>query len=219
MSRIRQGDGNSRGEKPLPEALRGFETVNRFWDRQLDYAAAKIMPGEYYVTPHDEMITTVLGSCVSACVRDRKLGVGGMNHFMLPVRSEDDADGARYGLAERYGNFAMEHLINTILKNGGRREYFEVKVFGGGKILSQMTDIGRRNIEFVMQYLETEGLYVAAADVGDVYPRKVVYYPANGKALVKKLKSLHDTTLIEREETYRRDLERRPMEGDIELFD
>lgn len=203
----------------LPRALRGFEQINRYWDRERDCPAAKILPGQYYVTLNDEVITTVLGSCVSACVRDRKLGVGGMNHFMLPSGAGTGADANPAGDGARYGTYAMEHLINDILKNGGRRENLEVKVFGGGRILSQMTDIGQRNIEFVRRFLATEGLTLTAEDVGDVFPRKVVYAPASGKVFVKKLKALHNETIAEREKDYLRNLESGPLAGDIELFD
>ena len=196
--------------------LKGFESINRYWDKTQNIAAAKILPGEYYVTMHDEMIVTVLGSCISACIRDRKLGLGGMNHFMLPSGGDDKA--SLVSGAERYGNFAMEHLINTILKNGGEKKNLEIKIFGGGKILAQMTDIGLRNIEFVQHYIKTEGLMMVSEDVGDIYPRKVAYFPATGKALVKKLRSVQNNTVVEREKSYLKDLEQKPVEGDIELF-
>ena len=163
-----------------PRALRGFSEINRYWDRQRDCYAAKILPGEYYVTTHDEIIVTVLGSCVSACIRDPIMRIGGMNHFMLPasghahsvLRTSLDSD------ATRYGFFAMEKLINDILKNGGRRDSLEIKLFGGGKVIQHMkeADIGNRNIHFVREYLRTESFSVAAEDLGDIYPRKVVFY-------------------------------------------
>ena len=105
-------------------SLPGFENINRYWDRRTDIVAAKILPGEYYVTTDDEMITTVLGSCISACILDKVLGIGGMNHFMLPETTEErllDGVESVVEIATRYGNFAMEHLINTILVNGGKR--------------------------------------------------------------------------------------------------
>lgn len=203
----------------VPAALPGFEHINRYWDPQHGVCAAKILPGEHYVTRHDEMIVTVLGSCVSACVRDTALGIGGMNHFMLPVdngTASDSWSGA--DTAMRYGSYAMERLINDILKLGGARRHLEVKVVGGGRILAQMTDVGRSNIEFVRQYLRTEGLKVAGEDLGDIYPRKVHYLPASGKVQVKQLKSLHNNTLIERETAYMQELKRRPIEGEITLF-
>ncbi len=195
-------------------AMPGFEDINWYWDKTRGIYAAKILPGEFYVTLHDELITTVLGSCISACVRDKKLGVGGMNHFMLPSTEADQVMGA----ANRYGNFAMENLINEILKNGGSRDRLEVKIFGGGKILKNMTDVGKRNIEFALNYVKTENLSVVSEDVGDVFPRKVVYFPATGKALVKRLKSLHNDTLAERERDYMSKLDAKPEENDIELF-
>lgn len=112
----------------------------------------------------------------------------------------------------------MEHMINEILKNGGRRENLEIKVFGGGRILATMTDIGMRNIEFVHEYIKTEGLKLISEDVGDRFPRKVMYFPYTGKARVKRLKALHNNTIIEREISYLNDIDTKPVEGDIELF-
>jgi len=209
------------GSKELPPALSGFERVKRYWDRSNDVVAAKILPGEYYVTTQDEMVTTVLGSCVSACIRDRVFGVGGMNHFMLPLDTTGEGWSGSSDLlssATRYGNFAMEHMINDILKNGGRRKNLEAKVFGGGQIIATMTDVGRKNIDFVLSYLEQEGLAIASQDLGDIYPRKVNYYPASGRVRVKRLRHLHNDTIVRREQSYRHELEEQPVEGGIELF-
>lgn len=209
------------GSKPLPPALAGFEAIKRYWDRSNEVVAAKILPGEYYVTTQNEMVTTVLGSCVSACIRDRVFGIGGMNHFMLPVDTTGEGwSGAKDLLssATRYGNYAMEHMINDILKNGGHRKNLEAKVFGGGQIIATMTDVGRKNIDFVLGYLEQEGLKIASQDLGDIYPRKVNYFPATGRVRVKKLRHLHNETIIRREQDYRHELEEKPVEGDIELF-
>ena len=116
--------------------LPGFEHIRRFWDPAQEVVTVKILPGEYYVSRQEEMISTVLGSCVSACVRDTRLRIGGMNHFMLPEPAgERDSWSSAVGRAARYGNDAMEQLINAILKAGGRRDDFEVKIFGlGGQI-------------------------------------------------------------------------------------
>jgi len=195
-------------------ALPGFEDIKRIWDKTRGIYGAKILPGEFYVTIHEELISTVLGSCISACVRDKKLGIGGMNHFMLPSSGVNEA----FGSANRYGNFAMENLINAILKNGGRRENLEVKIFGGGKILKNMTDIGQRNIQFVRDYIQTEGLTLVSENVGEVYPRKVIYFPASGKAMMKRLQSLHNDTVVSREQEYMQELEQKPDQNDIELF-
>lgn len=215
---------SSRNQSPTgafpPKAYDGFDKINRYWDAANGLFAAKILPGEFYVTGEDEMVTTVLGSCVSACVRDKVFRVGGMNHFMLPI----DADGKGRWSGEmndrstRYGNYAMEHLINEILKNGGVRKNLEIKVFGGGRVLQQATDIGKKNIDFVIEFIHTEGLALLGKDVGDIYPRKVNYFPATGKVKMKKLKTMHNDTIIQREKTYIHSLEEEKVESSIELF-
>lgn len=203
----------------LPLALPGFEHIKRGWNDTYEAFAARLMPGEYYVTQHDEGVYTTLGSCISACIRDRVLGIGGMNHFMLPASGGSDGwKSAGLSAATRYGNYAMEHLINDILKNGGKRQNLEVKIFGGGRIIANMTDVGMRNIAFVHDYIETEGLQVTAEDVGDVFPRMVVYFPKTGKVRVKRLRSLHTNTIAEQEIKYLTTIEDKPVSGDIELF-
>ena len=204
----------------LKPSLPGFEGINRYWDKQHDIQAAKILPGEYYVTNYNELVTTVLGSCVSACIRDKVFGIGGMNHFMLPL-----SDGKGWGgsgdftsTATRFGNYAMEHMINDILKNGGHKKHLEAKIFGGGQMMEAQTDIGLTNIEFVRSYLKTEGIPVLAEDVGDIFPRKVIYFPESGRARVKKLKTMHNSTVLTRETQYRKAIEQAPVETDIELF-
>lgn len=201
----------------LKPVLPGYEHINRYWDRGLSCVAAKILPGEYYVTLQGEMITTVLGSCVSACIRDRKLGIGGMNHFMLP-HSDRFSDNSGPTKAARYGSFAMESLINDILKNGGRKQNLEVKLFGGGQVLANMTDIGASNIRFVREFLQLEGLDVIAEDLGGRYPRKVVYFPDSGRARVKKLRTQHNDTIVRRETHYLAALQEAPVAGEVELF-
>ena len=162
----------------LPKVLPGFEHINRYIDRKLNVAAAKIMPGELYVSASGEMIVTTLGSCVSACIRDRVRGIGGMNHFMLPMQG--DHSSTQWGSnsvssASRYGNWAMEYLINEILKCGGYKNNFEIKLFGGGNVLrNSSASIGQKNIDFVKAYLEKEGLSVTSEDLGDSYPRKIL---------------------------------------------
>ena len=206
---------------PMQPELPGFKHINRYWDKINDSYAAKILPGEYYVTTHDELIVTVLGSCVSACIRDKVFGIGGMNHFMLPANKGDDVSSfGGAGESTRYGNFAMEQMINDILKNGGHRKNLEIKVFGGGKVLKNMStlDIGQKNIDFVMQYIRDEALTLTAEDLGDVYPRKVLFFPASGKVRVKKLRSIHNNTIIERETSYSKAIAQKPTSGEIELF-
>jgi chemotaxis protein CheD len=202
-------------------SIPGFETINRYWDQQNEIVAAKLLPGDYYVTTVDEMITTVLGSCVSACIRDAVTGIGGMNHFMLPetTRSRlDTRDESIVGTALRYGNYAMEHLINTILQYGGKRKNLEVKLFGGGKVIATLGDVGSRNIEFVLEYVDTEALNLVSHDLGDIYPRKVNFFPKTGRVRMKKIKDLHNETIILREKQYGSQIKDLSVESTIELF-
>ncbi|MGE0583102.1 MAG: chemoreceptor glutamine deamidase CheD [Steroidobacteraceae bacterium] len=205
-----------------PPVLPGFERIQRSWEPEHERWSARILPGEYFVTRSDEAIATVLGSCISACVRDPVRRVGGMNHFMLP---EDTTSGRsswldpQAGLATRYGSFAMESLINDLLKCGARKERLEVKLFGGGNILSALTDIGARNIEFARAFLRLERLAVSAEDVGDVFPRRVVYFPATGRVLVRRLKSLDRQQIVNAERQHLAQMSERPAGNDVELFD
>jgi chemotaxis protein CheD len=206
----------------VPLALPGFEDFQRFWDRDNGCWMVKILPGEYYVSRGEEAISTVLGSCVSACVRDPARGIGGMNHFMLPedatVGPNDWLDPA-VGLATRYGSYAMESLINDLLKLGAARERLEIKLFGGGKILATMTDVGGRNIEFIRNYMSLEGYRVAAEDLGGSQPRKVVYFPASGRARLRKLRPVENRIISHHEQLYLASLGRQTVGGDVELFD
>jgi len=210
-----------KGSKPEP-TLEEFKHIKRYWDRTNNKHVAKILPGEYYVTTNHELITTVLGSCISACIRDTLFGVGGMNHFMLPISKTVNGGGWGGNInssATRYGNFAMEHLINGILTNGGQRKNLEVKIFGGGRIISKMTDVGANNISFVRDYIETEALNLVSENVGDIFPRKILYDPKTGKVKMKKLRSLHNDTIISRETTYSKILDVTVEQpGEIDLF-
>src|SRR5471030_185473 len=190
--------------------LEQFAT-NVYYDRTFDCDAAKILPGEYYFTNKDMLIVTVLGSCVSACIRDRVTGLGGMNHFMLPDGGSDP--NSPVSASARYGTYAMEILINDLLKAGARRENLEAKVFGGGAVLKGFTaiNVGERNAAFVLQFLKVEKIRVVAEDLNDFYPR-------TGKVLVKKLMQSHNDTLVKRELDYASRLKVAPVGGDIDLF-
>jgi len=219
VNRLRLGRVAPDDTQPLP-ALPQFSHVNRYWDGEHEAFAARLLPGEYYVTPHAEVVCTVLGSCVSACIRDARLRIGGMNHFMLPLDASngESAWGAAASAATRYGNVAMERLINDILKMGGRREDLEIKLVGGGRVLTEMTnDVGARNIEFVRQYVREEGFRVLNEDLGDVYARRVVYFPQSGRLRVRKLTKGRDDLLVAQERQYLAALDTR-SEGDVELF-
>lgn len=200
--------------------LAGFEHVRRYWEPALGCMAVKLLPGEFYATVQEEMISTVLGSCVAACVRDRYQGIGGMNHFLLPEPLAGRGSWAvdARSRAARYGVDAMEQLINAVLKAGADRKSLEVKIFGGGRVLAQVTDVGRRNVAFVRRYLATERLAVVGEDVCDVYPRHVRYFPWTGKAQVKRLRAQQGTSLADRERSYLKRLVDAPITGEVELF-
>lgn len=195
--------GSTRMPPRPPHALPGFAGINRYWDEAYGMFAAKLLPGEFYVTRNEETMVTVLGSCVSACIRDPAAGIGGMNHFMLPMSQTGGSWGDDDGnVSTRYGVHAMERLIGEIERYGGRRDRLEVKLTGGGRVLANMTDVGAKNIEFVEDYVRNNDLAVLARDLGDIYPRKVYYSPASGRLLVKKLRSLRNNTILEREARY-----------------
>lgn len=209
-------------QTPQPPLIQGFENINRYWDKKMAVHAAKILPGELYVSAHGEMVVTVLGSCVAACIRDTVRGIGGMNHFMLPQESENSyqfSASSAHDVETRYGNWAMETLINEILKAGGKRGYLEVKLFGGGRVLESMTDVGQRNIDFVKQYLLEEGLKIAAEDLGGVRPRKVLYFPDTGACRVRRLNQVTNNTVLKREKAYASKVTTSSADGSIELFD
>lgn len=191
---------------------------NTYYDRLFDCDAVKILPGEYYVTNSNKLIVTVLGSCVAVCLRDKYSGVGGMNHFLLP---NDGSSGNDLNTESgRYGVYAMELLINHLLKMGANRNRFEAKVFGGGNVLRGLTvnNIGQRNADFVLEYLNNEGIPVLAKDILDEYPRKVYYFPESGRVMVKKIKSINNATIIDRESEYRLRVKYAPKSGDVEMF-
>lgn len=202
----------------LSAAIESLAT-NHYFDRQFDTSAVKILPGEYFVTDKDILLVTTLGSCIAACIRDRLLGIGGINHFMLPSNGSDASVPA--SAPARYGSYAMELLINELIKRGARRANLEAKVFGGGNVIENMTvtKVGSRNAAFALEYLATEGIPVIAKDVLDVYPRKVYYFPKTGRTLIKKLRSMRNDTIIVRETDYARRISGvKEVSGEVELF-
>ena len=191
---------------------------NLYFDRNYNLDAVKVLPGEFYVTSRDMVLVTVLGSCVAACIRDYHSGIGGMNHFMLPDNNADDS--SPLSSSARYGTYAMEILINQLLKLGARRINLEAKVFGGGNVLKGFTvaNVGQRNADFVLKFLAMEQIRVVAQDLIDIYPRKVYYFPNGGKVLVKKLRNIHNDTVFEREKDYGSRLQQTQVAGNVELF-
>jgi chemotaxis protein CheD len=191
--------------------------TRRFFDAASGSWMVKVFPGEFFVTSKsDEVLVTVLGSCVSACIRDHRTGVGGMNHFMLPQSNAGDWAGDSQ--STRFGNFAMEKLINELLKAGCSRSSLEIKVFGGGNVTDSQNAIGTENSKFILRYLEAEGLRCSAQDLGGQLPRRIHYRPATGK-VVRRLLGTGESSVIAREEKeYGSRLSNRSAGGEIELF-
>lgn len=199
---------------PPPTLVLG--RASKYRDRHFDRLAMKILPGEFYATTGDEVIVTVLGSCVAACLLDPIAMVGGMNHFMLPMkRGERDPD---VFYAARYGAAAMEYLINNLLHLGAQRDRLVAKAFGGGMMLKGLSDIGAQNIGFVRSYLRNEGIPLWNEDMGGIFPRKVYFFPHTGQVLVKRIEHTHNDTILDRDLSYFREAGRVPDEGDVELF-
>jgi chemotaxis protein CheD len=189
----------------------------RFFDNAAAAWMVKVFPGEFYVTKKpDEVVLTVLGSCVAACIRDPLAGIGGMNHFMLPSHKSGDWGGDLK--STRFGNFAMEKLINELIKAGCTRDRMEIKVFGGANVTESTNAVGSDNSAFVIRYLEAEGLRCAAQDLGGTLPRRINYYPATGR-VVRRLLGMNERGVVDREEhDYGKRLLKQQPAGEIELF-
>jgi len=206
--------GNLRRHDPDAEAGDG----GRIWSTHFRAFSLRIFPGETRTTgAADEMLVTVLGSCVAACIRDPRTGFGGMNHFMLPQSDTGEWNGASAAL--RYGNYAMEALINTVLKSGCQRQDLEIKVFGGADLTTGPTRIGTQNVEFVLRYLEFEGLAIAGSDLGGPLGRRIHYFPVSGMVKRLLLKPISGHSILAEEQRYATALRRLPLEGAIELFE
>ena len=195
------------------------QSLTCYFDSGFKLPAVKILPGQYYAARHDVVVVTVLGSCVSACLWDPLRRIGGMNHFMLPGVGRQGAAGAQAQEPARMGVYAMEVLINQMLKLGAQRSGLCAKVFGGGSVLEGMEalNIGNQNGAFVLDFLREEGIRVAAQDLYDTCPRKVYFFPATGKVLVKRLATMRNDTLAQREREYLATLAR-AAGGEVEIF-
>ncbi|MCP4637432.1 MAG: chemoreceptor glutamine deamidase CheD [Methyloversatilis sp.] len=191
------------------------QAAQRYFDRNFSCEAVKILPGEFFVTTREMLLVTVLGSCVAACIRDPERGIGGMNHFMLP-----DAGTGVMSRSARYGAYAMELLVNELIKSGARRSALQAKVFGGGRVMATLANanVGERNAGFVLDYLAQEGIPVVAQDLLDSHARKIYFFPKSGRVLLKRLARMNNDTLMRREREYQERLSRDDASGDIELF-
>lgn len=205
-----------RRAKKEMEVSEYFHGKKRIHDDNENIDVVKIFSGDWYVsTQGNEMLATILGSCVSACIRDPVAQVGGMNHFLLP--GDENTDN-RISDSARYGVFAMESLINGILKVGGRKDRFEVKVFGGGNVINNSARIGSKNAKFIRDFLREEGYRIASEDLEGDHPRRLHYFPDTGKVMMRLLKRKEDMVVVEEEARYKKQIITHPIESNIELF-
>lgn len=202
-----------------PTETEQFAHIRRMRDHRFPHEIAAILPGEFFVSPVPMIVYTVLGSCISACIRDPISKVGGMNHFMLPEPKQSGPEDS-WGESTRYGSFAMESLINEILKRGGIRSRLEIKLFGAGKIYDGHIDVGAKNAQWVTGYLKSEGLSIVSSDLGDVFPRKVYYFTDSGRVLMKKIERVKNHTIVDREQQYVAKIKQRDQVSteDVTLF-
>lgn len=200
-------------------ASRNNSEIRRYFDTKYKHMVVKLLPGDHYVSGEpSEMLVTVLGSCVAACIRDPDTGIGGMNHFMLPMGEANSW--TALNAAMRYGNHAMEVLINDIMKMGCPRENLEIKVFGGGNVLGQGGNIGHKNADFVEEYLKNEGFKTVASDLRGQHARRIHYFPATGKVDRLLLRRASDRKVFNSEDSYQKTIKTDDdVGGDIELFD
>jgi chemotaxis protein CheD len=136
------------------------------------------------------MMTTVLGSCIAACMRDPVAKVGGMNHFLLP-----EGQGADGSASLRYGAHSMELLVNGLLTLGARRDRLEAKIFGGARLTEGLTDIGEKNAQFAERYLNREGIRNLGGDVGGRQARRLQFWPVSGRVRQMKVVAPPETVI------------------------
>lgn len=175
-----------------------FENIHKSYDNKSKKRVVGISLGGIYMTEEDEIITTVLGSCISVCARDVMTGIAGMNHFMIPGNKADIRNSSGHALFQ-YGLYSMDYMLNKILHLGGSKKHIEIKIFGGGAMISADGDVGKNNIRFVKNYINLKGFKLVSEDVGGSHPRKINYIPRTGKVMVKRMRSLHKQVIVNRE--------------------
>ncbi|HYG85990.1 MAG TPA: chemotaxis protein [Azospirillum sp.] len=203
---------SNRALRARHEAVAG--AANRYRDQRLGAEIINIVVGGCVVTDApDVIITTTLGSCVAACLFDPVAAIGGMNHFLLPDSGSD-----RLSVSSRYGSAAMEQLINRLLSVTGRRDRLRAKVFGGASVATLTSGIGQRNVEFVMEYLATEGIPTMSWDVGGAAARAIRFYPASGRTQRRLIGDHQARDVMRSEASFMEHLRTTEIEGDVELF-
>jgi len=201
-------------QQPAPADFANFTAEQSYWNNKWHCHALKIKPGEFYVSDQEIVITTVLGSCISVCAYDSKTGFGGMNHFMLP----DNSHHSNPVRCTRYGMFAMEQLINELMKHGCSCKDLKLKVTGGGEMLPGASSIGKENINFIETFIADEHLHLVSSDTGGDQGRRVAFFPCSGKMLVNKISHRQDQRLIKEESDYRHKTDHQLDTQEVELF-
>ena len=171
--------------QPQPDLLAG---AARYWDAQFKLEVLRVPPGGFALAEKPgDMLATLVGGCVAACVRDADSGIGGMNHFMLPALAAPD------------NLQAIEDFMYSLSQQGARKERLEIRLFGGASLLKSIHSAGEENIRAIQDYLKAAGLQPAAEDLGGVYPRRIHYVPATGRVFCLKMRRSDDARIFSRE--------------------
>ncbi len=194
----------------MHSSVKAPSSAVHFFDQQRKVQMVKVMPGGVYCTERAEMITTGLGSCVSACMWDSVARVGGLNHFLLPF---DSADNEHHwnpddvlSSASRYGSYAMEILINNLLKMGAQRQRLQIKLFGGAQMMGKHSMVGQKNVDFILSYVEKEHLRLVSFDLGGDEPRRILFDPLSGRLWLKRIPFHYQQHLVQDEAQYAKNL-------------
>jgi chemotaxis protein CheD len=201
---------------PKAQHMEGHNTSSGYFHAELGAIVINVPAGAYQVSGRaDVVLSCTLGSCIAAAIYDPLLKIGGLNHFMLPnaPRASD-----KVSEAARYGSVAMERLINAMLKQGARRETLQVKLFGGGNVITSSTAIGSRNAEFARSYLLEEGLNIVGEDIGGTQGRSVRFYPHLGRAQRRLIGGERIGAIVASEQKFMVTLKKGRLEGEVELF-
>lgn len=199
-----------------------YDGVRRYYDQNLEMTVVKLMTGDCYFTADSrEMLVTILGSCISVCLRDPMAKIGGMNHILLPGDNNLKLQKGDLGYSTRFGAYAMEELINGMLKLGASKSRMEAKIFGGGNVIESSTAIGTKNIMFAKDFLIQEKIPIVSEDVGGETPRRLHFFPDDGKAMIRKLQRREDFVILEKEKEYEEKLKSKfntKAEPEVDLF-
>jgi chemotaxis protein CheD len=198
-----------------------YDGIRRYYDQNMEMTVVKLMTGDcYYTAEPREMLVTILGSCMSVCLRDPITKIGGMNHILLPGGEEDKQEKGDAGYSARFGVNAMEELINGMLKLGAFKSRFEAKIFGGGNVINNSAQIGKKNIKFVKEFLAAEKIPIKGEDVGDEVARRLHFFPDTGKAMVRRLQRKEDLVIVQKEQEYEKKISQKKVVDvpEVELF-